>query len=857
VIELRILGSLQLSASDGRDLASLARQSKRAALLCYLAAAVPEGLHRRDTLLALFWPELDETHARASLSQALYVLRNALGDQGIVTRGDDEVGLSPAIVWCDARAFETALDAGQPATALALYRGGLLDGFFVSDAPEFGRWVERERERLRDRAADGAWALAEARAAAQDAVQATRWARWAAALAPADEVVIRRLMTFLRRLGDQAAALRAYEAFAFRLTHEYELAPSAETRALAAAIRAGSATPFQTPAPPTPSSEGTIAARPPLATAHPLRVPRWLLWTVGVAAVVGLAWPGLRSAAHRPRTAIAVLPFRNLNTDTSLAHFADGLHDELVTQLTKVAALTVIGRTSVSGYQQTSKSPRQIGEELGVGSIVEGSVQVVGNRLRVSVQLLDPVTQADRWAERYDRTVDDAFAVQSDIARQIVAQLGARLTDPEAEALAAAPTQNSQAYLFYLQGLDYFRRPGVLRQNLVIAQQLFERALGLDSTFAPAHARLSVVHHTMHYLGYDRSPSRVERAQREAERALRLAPDLSQARLASGLALHVVQLDYQGALEDFTLGLHGAPNDAELWFWIGNVRRHLGQWDGALAAYTRAQQLDPRNPTLLHMMGDMYHYLHRYREAIAWYRGEIALAPDVVQARLSMAWSYILWKGDLDTLRSVLQSLPGDPDPGMGGATSVALSRLLLVWMERRPDSVLSLARVLGRSMGQTAAPANLSYWTEPAYRLRGDTAAARAVLDSALRTLTAWERTRPDDYDVHVRRGLVLAKLGRHTDALREARWLAEWDQRHDDQYDNGVHRAERALILAHAGAPDAAVAELERELAGPSLTTVPYLRLDLNWAPIWRDPRFHALLEKHANPEVGHQQQ
>ena len=189
-----MLGTLELSASDGRDLEPLARQSKRTALLCYLAAAVPHGLQRRDTLLALFWPELDETHARPALSQALYVLRNALGDQGIVTRGDDEVGLSRDVVWCDVLAFEAALDAGQPAEALALYRGELLDGFFVSDAPEFERWLERERERLRDRAAEGAWALAEAHAAARDVVQAARWARWAAALAPTDEVAIRRLM---------------------------------------------------------------------------------------------------------------------------------------------------------------------------------------------------------------------------------------------------------------------------------------------------------------------------------------------------------------------------------------------------------------------------------------------------------------------------------------------------------------------------------------------------------------------------------------------------------------------------------------------------------------------------------------
>src|SRR5262245_57860379 len=200
---------MQLSASDGRDLSGLDRQPKRMALLAYLAAAVPRGPQRRDTLLGLFWPEVSTTKARASLSQTLYILRNALGEQAILTHGEDEVAVSRAVVSCDAQAFEAALDADRPDEALAHYRGEFLMGFFLGDAPEFERWVDRERERLRGRAAEAAWAWAETRAAAGDTAQAVRWARWAAALAPADEAVIRRLMTFLSKLGDRAAALRA------------------------------------------------------------------------------------------------------------------------------------------------------------------------------------------------------------------------------------------------------------------------------------------------------------------------------------------------------------------------------------------------------------------------------------------------------------------------------------------------------------------------------------------------------------------------------------------------------------------------------------------------------------------------
>lgn len=236
MVELRVLGTFRLTASKQRDVEALTRQAKRAALLAYLAAAAPHGQHRRDKLLALFWPELDESRARAALNQAVYVLRTTLGDDAIVPHGDGALGLSN-VVWCDAVAFEAEVEAGRPAEALMLYRGDFLDGFFIAGAPEFERWVDGERERLRQRASAAAWALAESKAAEGDAVEAARCARRAADLLPADEVVTRRLMTFLQRLGDRAAAIRVYDAFVSRLSEEYELEPSAETRALAESLR--------------------------------------------------------------------------------------------------------------------------------------------------------------------------------------------------------------------------------------------------------------------------------------------------------------------------------------------------------------------------------------------------------------------------------------------------------------------------------------------------------------------------------------------------------------------------------------------------------------------------------------------
>src|SRR5881628_2551254 len=238
MIELRMLGRLSLTGADGLEVRGLLGQPRRLALLAYLAAASPQGFHRRDTLLALFWPELDQEHARAALRQALHVVRDALGADAVASRGDEEIGLDFAQVSCDVAAFERALRIGQLEEALDLYRGALLEGFFISDAPEFERWLETERARLQQAAAGAARALAERSESVNDLTRAVRWTRRSIELAPSDEGLVRRLIALLDRQGDRAGALEAYEAFARRVAEEYDAEPAAETRALIAAVRA-------------------------------------------------------------------------------------------------------------------------------------------------------------------------------------------------------------------------------------------------------------------------------------------------------------------------------------------------------------------------------------------------------------------------------------------------------------------------------------------------------------------------------------------------------------------------------------------------------------------------------------------
>lgn len=563
---------------------------------------------------------------------------------------------------------------------------------------------------------------------------------------------------------------------------------------------------------------------------------------------VGDESPASPERAH-PRTALAVLPFENLSAEGPHAYFAGGLHDELLTQLSKVAALSLRGRTSVMGYAGTTKSTRQIAEELEVGALVGGSVQVVGGRLRVTVQLVDAATDEHLWAERYDRTLDDAFAIQSDVARRVVAAVGATLGPTERAALAKAPTTNMDAYRFYLQGQEYERRPGYLGRNFESAERLYAEALELDPSFALARAALSEVHGKMHNFGYDRSPARLALQREEAEEALRLAPDLPQAHVAMGLAHYRGRLDYRQALDEFAIALEGMPNNAQLVKGVGAVHRRLGNWDEAVAAFELAAQLDPRDADLFYDLGGITLLVsRRYAEAVDAFDRASSLAPDLHTAAVLKGRAYVLWQGQLDTLRAVLADVPRDAQLTHWGR---AAHDLQLMHWERQADSLLQLLTEARRPVFESQVlfrPASLyAAWV---HQLRGDRLAARAAFDSALVLLDSAVSERPDDWRVHAARGLALAGLGRRDEALREARWIQQSVVYREDAFLGPFLAEERARILAQAGEPEAALDEIERLLARPSWLSVHTLRLDPLWDPIREHPRFKALVSTYAQP-------
>jgi TolB-like protein len=573
---------------------------------------------------------------------------------------------------------------------------------------------------------------------------------------------------------------------------------------------------------------------------------------VVVAAVAVGRWlrPSASGLRH-PRTAIAVLPFENLSAEASQAYFAPGLQDEVLTQLSKVAALTVISRTSVMGYAGTTKPIREIANELAVGTIVEGSVQAVGNRLRVNVQLIDAATAAHVWAEQYDRTLDDAFAVQSEIAQALVGAVGATLTHAEAGAIAAAPTANAQAYLLYLQGEQYRLRPGFEGQNWESAEQLFERALALDSGFALAHASLSIIHGYLYVFAYDPRPERAERERAEAEAALRLAPNLPQAHFAMGMAYAfshgVARRDLPRTLREYQAAAAALPGSSEVWEEIANVFFQLGEWGAWRSAYERAAELDPRNVDLIfNTEANALWLQHRYKETVAAYNRGLALAPDAAWPKAAKGMLYVVWQGQLDTLRALLAH---GPETFSSDPTALNRRVQLALW-ERKPDAMLALLPAPQRVVfeSQEAYEPALLYaaW---AYRLRGDSAAAQRTFRGALDQVDSASRGLPDDWRLHASRGLALAGLGRRAEAKQQADWLrATGDSL--GTFFGQLRTTPGALILAQAGFTEQALAEIEALLKGPSIyVSVPMLRLDPRWDPIRHDPRFQALLRKYGS--------
>lgn len=585
MIELRTLGGLELHRSGEGATSTIPLQTKRLVLLAYLAASYPQGFRRRDTILGLFWPELDQEHARGSLRQALHQLRKTLGDGAILTRGESEIGLDALVVRSDARGLEAALQAADAAKALSLYRGDFLEGVFVADAsPELEEWIATEARRMRRLAANAAWVASEQSAGPGDAGQ---FVRRAVQLSGDDEQALRRGLDVLERLGDRAGAVALYEEFAGRVARELDVQPSSETQAAIQAVRARR---FPGRGPP-PSEEPASAPnldQPRAATtpAAAVRRPKLYLVAVGAGMLVTIALAvlmGGRSAARtRAEDLIAVFPFRVSEADSSLAWLHEGIVELLTIRLAgdggpRVAdPATVLTawnhHVGVGRPDAPHDAALQVAGRLGAARLIEGSVIGTARRVTLSARL-----STGSGSNLVDRATAEG---SPDSLPQLVDRLAAQLlglnAGVEGPQLASLTSTSLPAIRAFLLGRDAFRSGRVEE-----AVQRFRDATLLDSTFALAGIELSraagwTSDNEAHSLGIH-----VALAGRD-----RLAPQ-------DRAMLEVIREEWLSAADIFerwNAAVRVYPDRPETWYGLGDMHYHNGPLAGEDSAFQRAAE---------------------------------------------------------------------------------------------------------------------------------------------------------------------------------------------------------------------------------------------------------------------------
>lgn len=429
--ELRVLGHTELSGPNAEAIDALTRQPKRLALLAYLALTTVDGFRRRDHVISLFWPELDQTQARTYLRKAIYGIRESLGDDVFVTRGEDEIRVDHAVVWCDAVALQQRARDAQWPDALGLYRGDLLDGLYPdSVAPEFQEWLDAQRRSLRELAARAAWETARIEEERGDRGAAVAMARRARELDPDNEEGVRRLMELLDRRGDRGGALKVYAEWQARLLEDYGVEPAPETRKLANRVRAArKGESHETP--PTPlspaqvlpaSSHGSFGQASPVATpARRSRVPVMAGAVVLlIATAAALFWPGSPWTPGVGPRSISVLPMRSIGAG-ELSALADAITEEVTTGLAASTGVTLRGLTRAERLLREGASVDQLGRRLGVAYLADGSVQGTADRLRLTLRVLRTRDAVAVWANTFDFTKEDLAVVARSVADSIAA----------------------------------------------------------------------------------------------------------------------------------------------------------------------------------------------------------------------------------------------------------------------------------------------------------------------------------------------------------------------------------------------------------------------------------------------------
>jgi TolB-like protein/class 3 adenylate cyclase/Tfp pilus assembly protein PilF len=562
-------------------------------------------------------------------------------------------------------------------------------------------------------------------------------------------------------------------------------------------------------------------------------------------AIISTASPAetRRMPVSTPEKSIAVLPFENQSEEKQNAYFADGVQGEILTDLARVADLRVISRASVMQYRSgAERNMREIGQQLGVAHVVEGSVQRSGNRVRVNARLVDARTDRQLWAQTYDRDLADVFAIQSEIAKAIAAQLQAKLSPSEKSAIEHPPTDNITAFELYAQAKNVLAIRNS-KANLLEAVDLLNQAIARDPSFFQAYCQLAHTHDRLYFLGYDHTPARLALAEAAIEAAFRLRPDAGEAHLARAQNLYRGYLDYDGALAELKFAAQTLPNDAGVFELRGYIQRRQGKQEEAVRSLERAIDLDPRNTFTLQQIALSYHHLRRYTEEKSVLDRALTIEPNDVDSKVARAAVEFHWKGDTRALHQVIDSIRATNSAAMQGITDFWL---ICALAERDADAAKNALIAAGENPPFSDEAVN---FTRPFVegiiaRMSKDENKARSAFTAARTEQEKIIQAQPNYGPPLCVLALIDAALGRKEEALREGRRAIELLPVEKDPI-NGIAMVKYlAMIAAWVGEKDLACEQLAVAIHPPSRLTYGQLKLLPLWDPLRGDPCFEKIV-------------
>jgi TolB-like protein len=579
---------------------------------------------------------------------------------------------------------------------------------------------------------------------------------------------------------------------------------------------------------------------------------------IGAAFSIGLFFIGRYTARNSstaspselPSKSIAVLPFENRSEEKANAFFADGVQDEILTDLSKIADLKVISRSSVMHYKTgVERNPRKIGQELGVAHMLEGSVQRAGNRVRVNAQLIDTRTDAHLWAQTYDRDLADVFAIQSEIAKTIADQLQAKLSPAEKSAIERPPTTDVTAFDLYTRAKNLFLTAygsSTGRGDLLQAADLLNEAIARDRSFFDAYCQLAFTNYALYSIGFDHTPARLAQADAALKAAARLRPDAGETHLARARHLYFGYLDYDGALAELEVAHRSIPGDPWVAALQAYIERRQGRWNESLRDLERSIELDPRNILTLQQTAITYQCLRRYPEAKATLARVLAFDPDDAVTKVWHAFVDFDWKADTRPVHQMIDSVRATNPAAL---PTIATYWLGCAMVERDGAAAHNALLAAGENPITTLGATDNLNFNRPFIegliaRFMKDDLKAQSAFAAARAEQEKIIQTQPNYGPALCVLGLIDAGLGRREEALREGRRAVELLPVEKDALGGIAMVKYLTVIAAWVGDKDLACEQLAIATRQPCDLSYGQLKLLPLWDPLRGDPRFEKIV-------------